>query len=103
MDVHQQAHWRRVSKGARACRAPSAAGISWSEVVRRTTPDVSNREMLDDIDPVLDNIGEAAACNRFGGSRDIQTDIYVDSSDTYAEQSQQWSDQNSHGNGATRA
>jgi hypothetical protein len=68
-------HWRSVSKGARAYRALSAAGVAWSEVVYRTTRDTSSHEVLDDIHPVRDHIGEAAACTRFGGSRDIQTDI----------------------------
>ena len=92
-------HWRSVSKGARAYRAPSVAGIAWSEVIRRTTRDASSHEVLDDIHPVRDSIGEAAACTRFGGSRDIQTDIYIDSDDhidyddTYADQTQQWSEQ----------
>ena len=92
-------HWRSVSKGARAYRAPSVAGIAWSEVIRRTTRDASSHEVLDDIHPVRDSIGEAAACTRFGGSRDIQTDIYIDSDDhidyddTYADQTQHWSGQ----------
>ena len=88
-----------MSKGAYAYRAPSVAGIAWSEVIRRTTRDASSHEVLDDIHPVRDSIGEAAACTRFGGSRDIQTDIYIDSDDhinyddTSADQTQQWSGQ----------
>ena len=89
-------HWRSVSKSARAYRAPSAAGISWLEVGRRTTRDVSSHAILDDIHPVRDSIGEAIACAELGGSHDIQTDMYIDSSsytdyeDTYADQTQQW-------------
>jgi hypothetical protein len=88
-----------VSKGARAYRAPSVAGIAWAELIRRTTRDASSHEVLDDIHPVRDSIGEAAARTRFGGSRDIQTDIYIDSDDhidyddTYADQTQQWNAQ----------
>ena len=92
-------HRRSVSKGARAYGAPSAAGLAWAEVDRRTTRDASSRDVLNGIQPVRDCIGKAAACTRFGGSRELQTDIDSDSDnhtghdDTSADQTQQQSGQ----------
>ena len=63
--------------GARAYRSPTAAGIQWAEVVRRVTRESPSGKVLDDIHPCRDGISESAACMRFGGSRDIRTDVFV--------------------------
>ena len=65
-------HWCQSSKGARAFRSPSASGVSWSEVTRRP-----GGWILEDIYPIRDRISESDACQVFGGSRDIQTDVYL--------------------------
>ena len=63
--------------GARAYRSPTAAGIQWAEVVRRVTRESPSGTVLDDIYPCRDGISESAACVRFGGSRDICTEVFV--------------------------
>ena len=69
--------WTCRSLGARAYRSPSTAGIRWSEVGRRITRKLPSLELMQDIWPSRDNISEEAACSRFGGSSDIETEVTI--------------------------
>ena len=66
-----------MSLGARAFRAPSVAGIQWNEVMRRVTRALPGPEIIEDVYPHRDRLTETECCAAFGGSRDIQTDVYV--------------------------
>ena len=87
-------HWRSTSYGARAYRSPKAAGVQWSEVIRRTTRMLPDNSIIDDIHPQRDGIEEAAACTRIGGSKDIQTDVFTAETGEIAGDAQQRSPMN---------
>ena len=70
-------HCRSTIKGDRALRSPKAAGVLWSGVARRVTRELPKLTIIYDIYPLRDGIEEAAACLHFGGSKDIQTDVYT--------------------------
>ena len=57
--------------------SPSAAGIAWTEVEARITIELPRRHVIDEVCQFLDGCTETAACGRLGGSRDIQTDVYL--------------------------
>ena len=61
-------------------RSPSAAGIAWSKVESRVTIELSSRHVIDEVDLRVDGCTETAACGCLGGSRDIQTDVYLSGS-----------------------
>ena len=70
-------HWQSCHRSARAFRSAAVAGIKWPEVIRRVTREVPSGIILEDLHPLKDKIEEDVACRPFGGSRDIQTDIYI--------------------------
>ena len=62
------------------CKAVSTPGVeeSLKSSDEQITREIPSGRVLDDIQPGRSGLSESSACLAFGGSRDIQTDVYVD-------------------------